>query len=480
MIERIKSSRKPSVLGISLEGSRVEVVSVRRTNGSAEATPPVVIDLGGDIAVDDLGLLATRLREGLEKAGFRERRCVVALPPGWIFAFSTPVPDLAGEDLEGFLELEAERGFPYGPDQLAIARAEWAAADGSPQLTMVAVPQENILRLEQCLRMARLQPVSFGPGLLEVSFCTPPVEGTRVELLASGNGVGLLVATGNGLLIHRALEGVLELDGASPRISADLLARDLRVTLGQLPPAIRSGIRTIRVLGSGPVADVLAAALQSKADALRLGVERLERLVPGHPPAPRLPAGLALGPALAAGVRFVAGEPASFEFLPPKVSAFQQFAARYSSGKLLYAGIAAGAVAVLVIGAFLVQQFRLVSLQSEWNSMAKQVREVEDTTAQLKRFRPWFDTSIRSLLVMRTLTEAFPEDGAVTAKTVEIRDVGVVVCQGTAKDSTALLRTLDKLRAASEVSDVQVDQLRGKSPLQFTFNFRWDAAGRQP
>jgi hypothetical protein len=27
---------------------------------------------------------------------------------------------------------------------------------------------------------------------------------------------------------------------------------------------------------------------------------------------------------------------------------------------------------------------------------------------------------------------------------------------------------------------VQVDQLRGKSPLQFTFNFRWDVGGRQP
>jgi hypothetical protein len=81
---------------------------------------------------------------------------------------------------------------------------------------------------------------------------------------------------------------------------------------------------------------------------------------------------------------------------------------------------------------------------------------------------------------MKTLTESFPEDGAVTAKNVEIRDVGVVVCQGTAKDSTALLRTLDKLRAAREVTDVQVDQLRGKSPLQFTFNFRWDVGGRQP
>ena len=42
------------------------------------------------------------------------------------------------------------------------------------------------------------------------------------------------------------------------------------------------------------------------------------------------------------------------------------------------------------------------------------------------------------------------------------------------------MQPVDKLRAAREVTDVQVDQLRGKSPLQFTFNFRWDAGGRQP
>jgi len=209
-------------------------------------------------------------------------------------------------------------------------------------------------------------------------------------------------------------------------------------------------------------------------------VERVDRLVTGYPSVPRMAAGIPLSPALAVAARFVSGEAASFEFLPPKVSALQQFAARYSSGRLMHVGIAAGAIAAIVLGAFLFQQFRLMRLQSEWDGMVKEVREIENTQAQLKKFRPWFDESVRSLLVMKTLTESFPEDGAVTAKNVEIRDVGVVVCQGTAKDSTALLRTLDKLRAAREVTDVQVDQLRGKSPLQFTFNFRWDVGGRQP
>jgi len=480
MIERLKSSRKPAVLGLVPEGSKVEVVPVRRTNGSAEAGAPVVIDLGGDLAGDDIVLLAKRLREGLDAAGIRERRVAVALPPGWIFAISTPLPDLPPEDLESFLELEAERGFPYGPDQLSIARSDWATPDGVANTSMVAVPRENIVRLEQILKAARLQPVSFAPALPEMLHCAAGPAGPRVDLMAVGVDVGLTVADGDGLIVHRALEGVVAVEGGVSRIVPELLARELRVTLGQLPAGVRDALKSIRVLGTGPLADELAVAVQARAAHLRLGVERIDRLVPGQPAVPKMTPGIALSPALAIAARFVSGQPASFEFLPPKVSAFQQFASRYSSGRLVHAGIAAGAVAALVLLAFLVQQVRLVTLRSEWDSIAKTVREVEDTQAQLKKFRPWFDESVRSLLVMKTLTEAFPEDGAVTAKNVEIRDVGVVVCQGTARDSTALLRTLDKLRAAREVTDVQVDQLRGKSPLQFTFNFRWDASGRQP
>ena len=58
MIERLKSSRKPAVLGLAPEGSRIEVVPVRRTNGSAEAGTPMVIDLGGDLVGGDIVVLA--------------------------------------------------------------------------------------------------------------------------------------------------------------------------------------------------------------------------------------------------------------------------------------------------------------------------------------------------------------------------------------------------------------------------------------
>ena len=68
---------------------------------------------------------------------------------------------------------------------------------------------------------------------------------------------------------------------------------------------------------------------------------------------------------------------------------------------------------------------------------------------------------------------AFAEDGVVSAKTIEIRNVSTVNCTGTAKDNQSLLKTIDQLRATKEIGDVRVDMIRGKSPMQFTFTFHW-------
>ena len=62
-------------------------------------------------------------------------------------------------------------------------------------------------------------------------------------------------------------------------------------------------------------------------------------------------------------------------------------------------------------------------------------------------------------------------------KTVEIRELASVTCSGTARDSQALLKTLDRLRVFKEIGEVKVEQIRGSAPLQFTFNFHWGEGG---
>ena len=110
--------------------------------------------------------------------------------------------------------------------------------------------------------------------------------------------------------------------------------------------------------------------------------------------------------------------------------------------------------------------------------MAATVKQVTESPGEIRQYSPWFDESVRALDHLRGLTQAFPEDGAVTAKTVEIRDLKTVTCTGTARNYQALLKTVARLRASPQIREVNQGPTRGQSPaLQFSFNFVWGNEG---
>jgi hypothetical protein len=152
--------------------------------------------------------------------------------------------------------------------------------------------------------------------------------------------------------------------------------------------------------------------------------------------------------------------------------------ARYSSKRLATAGFAAAALAVVMIGAFGWQEFQLWSLRNDWQEMVTEVGALDTVQTRIREFRPWYDEGFRNLSILRRVTEAFPDNGNVTAKSVEIHGTTniIVSVSGTARDSAALLTTTDELRKAREVQGLKIEQIRGKVPAQFTFTFRWNAA----
>ncbi len=171
------------------------------------------------------------------------------------------------------------------------------------------------------------------------------------------------------------------------------------------------------------------------------------------------------------------GQPPALEYLPPKPTAWQQFTGRYASGQRRTIGLAAAAVLLLIFGAFAVQHIQLTLLRSRWNRMSTQVHELESVRQQIAQYRPWFDDSFRSLSILKELTLAFPQDGVVTAKSIDIRDGTVVSCSGNARDQASFLKTYSQLRGATNVVDLKADSMRGKTPMQFTFTFRWNEGG---
>ncbi len=473
-----KPQRANTLLGLSLDGSRLEGALLRRTNGSAEVQKTFAVTLSLDPLANEAELVGQEIRNHLDAAGIRERRCIVGVPLNWVLTQQIKLPELPEEDIASLLQLEAERGFPHSPDALMICTSRFRTPDGETFATQVAVPREHVTRLEQCLRAAKLIPVSFSIGIAAQQIPVPENAAGVLTLTVGDSGVGMIVASGGGVASLRALQGAFDSEGGEKRLQTALVARETRITLGQLPAAIRTGLHRLRIFGSGESAQQLADEMKARVEPMGLRIERVTT-AEGADLGVKIPAEAGVSPALCLAARELARRATGFEFLPPKISAWQQLTSKYSSKKLVYAGVALGALVFVLAILFGWQQWQLSQLRSEWKEMSPKVAEIEDMQQQIKRFRPWFDESLRNLSIMRRLTEAFPEDGSVTAKSVEIREKSTIICSGTTRDNAALLKTLDRLRAMREIGDVKVDQIRGKSPMQFTFNFHWNEGGQQ-
>jgi hypothetical protein len=490
--------RRPlsSVLGLTLDGSRLEGVVLRRTNGSLQLRQAFSVALALDPLTAAPELVGREIRNHLDTAGVRERQCVVGVPLKWALTAHTELPPLPEADAVSLLQLEAERGFPSDVATLRLAYSRCALSGGKQHVTLAGIPNAQLASLEQVLVAAKLKPVSFSLGLTALqnppgvppsvgvsgeNSVAPPKGGTADKedgILALGIGeshVGLQITCG-GVAALRALEGAIEDEAGRRTLHANLVARETRITLGQLPAELREAVKRIRIFGPREMAQQLADELELRFEPMGLSVEIVSAYGPDEFGA-QLPSEAPVSPAFSLAARWLTGEKPVFEFLPPKPSPLEQLIARYTSGRLRSAGGMAAGVVVLVGGLFLFQEIQLVLLRSQWSAMAVRVSELDALQDQIREYRPWFDDSFRSLTILRQLTQAFPEDGSVTAKTVEIRAGNTVTCTGIAQDNGALLRTLNQLRTADGVADVKLQQIRGKSPMQFSFDIHYRNGG---
>jgi hypothetical protein len=192
-----------------------------------------------------------------------------------------------------------------------------------------------------------------------------------------------------------------------------------------------------------------------------------------------LPAGVSLSAAFSLAARFLMEQKPAFEFLPPKPTFIEQFASKYSSGRLRTTGAVAAGIAVIVLGLFLFQQIELWHYRSQWSRIAVKVGELQAIQDNIRQYRPWYDGTFPNLAILRQLTLAFPEDGSVTAKNIEVQNGNTVTCSGTASDYASLLAMQSRLRAADGVNDVKLEQIRGKAPMQFVFAFTFNNRGAE-
>jgi hypothetical protein len=472
-----RRERLMSVLGLALDGSRLDGVVLRRTNGSMEAQQTISASLSLDPLTNDPELVGREIRNQLDAAEVRERNCAVGLPLKWALTTHVELPALPEEDLVSFLQLEAERGFPCDSSTLHVVVSRCPAPSGKQHALLVGIPKNHLEILDRVLRVAKLRPVSFSLGITALQ--PPKSDSDGVLALSIGQTyVDLQVTTGGGIYTLRALEGALELEGSRRVLHADAVAREVRITLGQLPAELRDSIRAIRIFGPRELAQELADELELRLEVTGLKAEPVQNYE-GAEFGLTLKGNVPVSPACSLGAARLAGRPNEFEFLPPRVTPWQQAMAKYSSGKSRTALTAVGAVGLVVGAIFFFQQCQLWRYEAQWSKISKASADLEAIQRQVNTYRPWYDETVRGLTILRSLTQAFPEDGSVTAKTVEIRDLNQVTCTGTARNYQSLLQTVQRLRVIPQVRDANLGPTRGQSPaLQFSFSFVWNEGAR--
>ncbi len=440
-----------SVLEITLESARVAVALLRREGEGSRRVHSLSLPLEADAVLADPEKAGRELAALLEAAGIRERRCVVCIPPGWALTASADLPGMDADDLRGYLELRAEREFPIPVADLRLAHSAYvlAFADGERRATIAGIPAKRIQAVEQMLAKAGGRIVSLSLGL---DACIRREVPVALHFLANGSHVDVVVSAGNGIVALRSL----------PAADAVAFSREIRITLGRLPETMRRQLCEAQITGAPASAEGLYREVQLPLK--RLGIE--SRLVAPGKEADRD----------GAAEKFLRQQPVAFEFVAPQVNRWQALFRRFDSGRRRQAVIGAVALIVLPLLLFAVRSSMESRLDAEWEGMRKKVADLETMQQKIRQFRPWFDTVPQKVQTLDALTAAFPDQGSVWAKSVQIDEGAKVTCSGFARTQPDLMSLLDRLRGRAGVANLQVQQVRGENPVQFTFTYKWEAS----
>ena len=473
-----KRKKLTSVLGLALDGSRLDGVVLRRSNGSLQLQQTFSAVLTLDPLTAAPELVGREIRNQLDAAGVRERHCIFGVPLKWVLTAQTELPPLPEADAASLLQLEAERGFSTDVATLQLASSSCPMAADKKHVLLAGIPSAHVATLEQVLVAAKLKPVAFALGMSALQLPAAEKSSGVLALAIGESTVSLQITCGGGVAALRSLEGAIENPTGRPALLPDLVARETRITLGQLPAELRDAVKRIRIFGPRDLAQQLADEMELRFEPMGLTVEVVSACKPDEFGV-QLPPEAPVSAAFSLAGRLLVEQPPAFDFLPPKPTVLEQFAAKYSSGRLRTTGAIAAGVLVIVGGLFFIQQIQLWRLHSQWSAMEGKVAELQGVQDRIRQFQPWYDGTFRDLAILRQLSVAFPEDGIVTAKSIEIQNNNTVSCSGTAQNNAALLATLGRLSGAEGVSNLKVDLIHGKSPMQFTFDFQYGNGGAQ-
>ena len=459
----MRSFKSSSVLGISFEDNLIKIAVLKRTNGFAKVATNLKADISFNPRISNPDAVGNELKNLLSSAGITESKCAVCVPLKWAFTLRVDIPDLPEEDVKSFLEVQVERNFPFPPKDLVLSTSYFKNSDGSSGGTIAAIPLKIITALKQLLKTAKLSPFSISFGNLPVMF--DPQSDFQTILLFCQNSIDMIVLADGGI----AMLKTFEMDEDTNHFDPEKFARQLRITLGQIPGELKNSFKKIKLYSD--FSDLKFDDLQNALNKMDILVEREAfdfRKVEHNEDifAFCKPVGIAAG--------YLFEKMPKFEFLPPQKSIFKRVSENVSIRSTLWIVGTAVTLIIIFISMFMFQSMKLGRLESEWQKNQPIVSEVSDLQDKIKKFRPWFDNSAESLVILGDITNAFPKNGAVWVKSLEIKDYSNIQFTGKAGNNRELLSMLDNLKNSERITDIKVIQVRGENPIEFRLTFTWN------
>ena len=483
----MSSRRYTTLLGIAFEGEGFSASLLRRNGGQPHVRQAFSAPLSLDPLSGDPDLVGLEIKNLLKEKRVRARACVVCIPLQWVFCFRTTVPEMPEEDVPDYLAVQAERELVLPPESLCLSASRFRTELDAEGATVAAVRTEHVTQLLTVLKAAGLRTVAVTLGVTCVSDADIATDGTTMALVPGQGWVDMAVYSGGGVVAIRRLEGAPA--RATAQSQAELLARKIRITAGELPDELGPSPRTVCLWGdegaTGLAAEPLARALDGAGIHVQAAVGTGSRVPMDQEGSPR---GWRAAEAYAAAGADVClrGSDLRFKFQP----ALKQAARARLRQKAVRL---AGRLAVLLVlaaiagaGMIVIQKLELKSLTAEWDMLEPSLREIEELRDGLRALRPWLTDQPQCLAVARLVAEAFPEEGTVWATSLQINMQSEVTVSGKARDRTAWLAMQDRLRQSEGVRDLRTSRTRhspdrnnpdGKEPMSFAIHFRWQPGG---
>lgn len=457
-----------SVLGIAIDHNVLTLAHVEKNGKGMRVSKSATATMALDILSSEPELVAQEIRNHLQSAGITENRCVFSIPVQWVMSQLMELPPLAEEDEASFIQLHAEREFPFPLHDLSVSNSVYEGQDEKKFALVSAIPSRQIETIKKVFQLAKLSLLSVTVGIASLE----ESDHLRMILQKREKGIDCFIQTQSSVIFLRHFEhGANELDTGLD-FDPDSFKREMRITLGQLPAASRVQFNDIHIYGPETWCSSIQSVISSLPECRRLAIE--QRIIHQYISRIDSPAcGYQLSSAIGGAFNFILHQQSELEYLPPYVSRIEKFFNQVSSKRNLVIGEVAAVFLVIFAGLFGYQYWQYSSLSSQWDSIADKVAELEEIQQNMKTYRPWFHKGMPSLMVMKTVTETFPEEGTVWVKSLQIENESMITCNGFAQNNQVFLSTYDRLKENPNVGLLQVKNQSGNAPMNYSFQFQW-------